>query len=528
MINFIGDILRYIRKKWPALMLIVLTTMLMISLSVYLYAQQSTIPGGLVISNWKAGGLTYPEFRKQWTTRLASLNKRQVLVNSSASGGAKVTLKLKQLGFYVEQGEISALIPRLSEGSILERAKQRFRLRGQFIELTSLFDSKIVQQTVDRQWVDLQQQQPQPAVRRITAGDQVVYEQEKNVFRVDVERLAAMLEEQTKGLLFDETGDPEIRDGNSGESKNQDANPGDQAIEDQNSGYPIILELPLREIKPSVTVESLKAEGISRKIAEFTTFYATSGAGRVFNIQSTAKTIHDMILQPGEVFDYNKVIQATRKQFGYKPAPVIIDGQMVPGIGGGICQVSTTLYNTVLRSGLEVVERRHHSLPIRYVPKGQDATFAEGHINFKFRNNSGSALLIRAFTSGRQITVKLFGSLPEHVSFEIQSNIVKVLEPGIKYMKSSTLPIGGQKVIRAGKRGYIVDTIRIKKENGKAVSTEKISRDTYKASPAIIAMHPSSINRGGILSKPDENPGDRIIIEDGVGSGDDGDSSPRN
>ncbi|HEY0827694.1 MAG TPA: VanW family protein [Bacilli bacterium] len=505
MINktLVGDILRFIRKKWLTIVSGMLTAMLLISLSVYLYAQQSTMPRGLVISNWKAGGLTYSEFRKQWTTQLAGLNERPVLVTSSASGTSNVTLKLKQLGFHVENREISAIIPRLSEGSILDRARQRFRLSGQFIELKGLFDVKIVQQTVDRQWSDLQQQQPQPAVRRIAAGDQVVYEQEKNVSRVDVERLVVLLEEQTKGLLLKGDSDESIS---------------------------ITVKLPLRIIKPSVTLESLQAEGISRKIAEFTTYYATSGAGRVFNIQSTAQTIHDMILQPDEVFDYYKVIQATRRQFGFKPAPVILNGQMVPGIGGGICQVSTTLYNTVLRSGLEVVERRHHSLPIRYVPKGQDATFAEGHINFKFRNNSGSSLLIRAFTSGRQITVKLFGSLPEHVTYEIKSNMVKVLQPGIKYMKSSTLPIGGQKVIRVGKQGYIVDTIRIKKENGVAVSTEKISRDTYKASPAIIAVHPSRLNRGGILSKPEEIPGERFIIEDGVGSesgADTGDSTPR-
>lgn len=516
--TFLWDIMWYIRKKWSAILLVILTAMLLISLSVYLYAEQNTIPRGLIISNWKAGGLTYAEFRQQWSERLTRLNERHVLITSSAAGGSNVNLNLKQLGFHVDEREISILIPLVSQGSILERAKQRFRLGGHFIALKGFFDVKIVQQTVSQQWSELQQQQPQPAIRRITAGDQVVYEQEKNVFKVDVERLVVLLEEQTEGLLFDETGDQKIQDERAGESKNRDGSPGVQTDQNQSAGNPIILELPLRVVRPSVTIESLKAEGISRKIAEFTTFYATSGAGRVFNIQATAKSIHDMILQPDEIFDYFKVIQATRRQFGFKPAPVILNGQMVPGIGGGICQVSTTLYNTVLRIGLEVLERQHHSLPIRYVTMGQDATFAEGHINFKFRNNSGSALLIRAFTSGRQITVKLFGSLPEHVSFEIKSSVVKVLEPDVKYLRSSALPVGGHKVIRAGKRGYIVDTMRIKKEHGVAVSTEKISRDTYKASPAIIAVHPGSISRSGILSNTDENSADHYIIEDGVGS----------
>ena len=104
-------------------------------------------------------------------------------------------------------------------------------------------------------------------------------------------------------------------------------------------------------------------------------------------------------MAPGETFDYSKIIAQTEAKFGYKEAPVILNGNLVPGIGGGICQVSTTLYNAVLRSGLEIVERRNHSLPVSYVTLGQDATFANGYINFKFRNNTDAYLWIRTITT---------------------------------------------------------------------------------------------------------------------------------
>jgi vancomycin resistance protein YoaR len=217
-------------------------------------------------------------------------------------------------------------------------------------------------------------------------------------------------------------------------------------------------------------------------------------------------------MAPGETFDYSKIIEQTEAQFGYKEAPVILNGKLVPGIGGGICQVSTTLYNAVLRSGLEIVERRNHSLPVSYVTLGQDATFASGYINFKFRNNTDSYLLIRTITTDQDVTVKLFGHMSPSITYDIDSNIVETLQPPIKYLHNPSLKPGATRPISTGKVGYKVETYRIKRENGIIVKKELISKDKYSPVPTLIAS-----NRGDIKPEEGNSPeSGQPILEDGV------------
>src|SRR5690606_20121148 len=114
-------------------------------------------------------------------------------------------------------------------------------------------------------------------------------------------------------------------------------------------------------------------------------------------------------------------IARAEELYEYREAPVILNGKLVPGIGCGICQVSSTLYNAVLRSGLEIVERRNHSLPVAYLPIGQDATYAGGAINFRFKNTTGKHLIIRTEVKDRELIVKLFGTMPDNVRYDVES-----------------------------------------------------------------------------------------------------------
>ncbi|MDT2192592.1 VanW family protein [Paenibacillus larvae] len=252
---------------------------------------------------------------------------------------------------------------------------------------------------------------------------------------------------------------------------------------------PIHIRLPVYDKQPETTIATLKNQGIERKIMEYSTTFNDQAEGRLHNVRSTASVLNEQLLKPGEVFDYAKMIELAEKQYGFKEAPVIVNGKLVPGVGGGICQVSTTLYNAILRTGLEVVERRNHSLPISYAPLGQDATFSSGHINFKFRNNTGSHLLIITQTSTNGLTVKLFGKIPPNISYDIISKTVETLPPTIKYVHNPALKDGQQKTIQSGRPGYIVETYRYKKQDGKVIATEKISRDRYSPQPTIISSN---------------------------------------
>jgi vancomycin resistance protein YoaR len=278
------------------------------------------------------------------------------------------------------------------------------------------------------------------------------------------------------------------------------------------------LPLPIKTIEPEVTLEKLKAEGIDRMIMTFTTDFSSSAEGRAYNVTSTAKVLNDIELAPDEVFSYGKIVAATEHKYGYREAPVIQNGKLVPGIGGGICQVSSTLYNAVIRAGLDIVERRNHSLPVSYLPIGQDATFASGAIDFRFRNSTGKHLIIRAVVKDRKLTVKLFGTLPDNVRYDIESITTSTIEPTIRETVSDALPPGGRLITQQGKQGYVVETYRTLVRDGEVVSRERLSKDRYNAQPTLVSIgkgtEPSSRPGPGAPNDAEQAP----IIEDGVGT----------
>jgi vancomycin resistance protein YoaR len=448
-----------------------------------LYARQHTLPNGMTVDGLPVGEWTVVQLRQKLEEAEHKLAARRVEWTSPHGETAPAAGTFGQFGLRTNGDAIAVeLETLLYQGSLFERAKHRWRLRNHSYPWEASFSEEQLGSTVATLWKGIEEQQPINAQRVITPGDGIEYVPEKKVLRVDRPQLKALLYEHVAENLWDEASREE----------------------------PLRLQLPLRSEAPPVTVESLKAEGIDRKIAQFTTVFPGSGEGRVHNIRSTAETIHDLILKPDEVFDYGKVIQETTKRVGYRNAPVIFNGKIVPGIGGGICQVSSTLYNAVLRSGLEIVERRNHSLPVKYVPLGQDATFSDGYINFKFRNTTGHHLLIRTSTTSSSVTVKLFGNIPHNVTYDIQSKVVGKISPPIKYIHSGTVAPRSSRVIDSGQEGHIVETYRFTRQDGAIVNKELISKDTYKPTEAIVA-----IPYGSPLPKRVE-PKQTPLLEDGV------------
>ncbi len=150
-------------------------------------------------------------------------------------------------------------------------------------------------------------------------------------------------------------------------------------------------------IDPEITASLL--ESLDKPLGSFATSIG-GGGGRAENIRLATKSLDYYLLAPGQVFSFNRTVGPTTAERGYKPAPIIVRGSIVQGLGGGICQVSTTLFNAVDYAGLEVVERHKHSKPVGYVPKGRDATVS-WHLDFKFRNTTNRYVMIRAWTDWR-------------------------------------------------------------------------------------------------------------------------------
>lgn len=186
--------------------------------------------------------------------------------------------------------------------------------------------------------------------------------------------------------------------------------------------------VPILDVKPAVTEEILKDMIPVKQIAKFGTNFGGSISARVHNIKLAASRINNTLLKPGEEFEFFKYVGDTASpRDGFKIAGVYVNGKVSTDYGGGICQVSTTLYNAVLLADLEITKRAPHSMPVHYVPLGRDATVSQGVQTLKFKNNTDKYILIKAETKGSNLYFSIYGYMPAGKSVKVRSNTLSSL-----------------------------------------------------------------------------------------------------
>lgn len=238
--------------------------------------------------------------------------------------------------------------------------------------------------------------------------------------------------------------------------------------------------LTLVPVEAEFTTEDARALEIRRPIAVYTTRFDPAERNRTHNIHIAADAINGLILAPGEEFSFNKIVGPRIEEAGFKEAPVVIDGELVPDIGGGICQVSSTLYNAVLLADLQVTRRIAHSIPSTYVPLGQDATVAYDYIDFRFRNDTGSPVMIGAFVRGSELIIAIYGNEPPFRSARLESELVRVLPREEVTLYTKELAPGERRIVKEGREGYQVNVWRVAvTHDGRAVR-ELVSQTLYK------------------------------------------------
>ncbi|WP_265443416.1 VanW family protein [Acetivibrio straminisolvens] len=239
-------------------------------------------------------------------------------------------------------------------------------------------------------------------------------------------------------------------------------------------------ELEVKKIYPRVLYKDISH--IEEVISSFSTVFNLSNVNRSHNIKLACERINNKILLPGEIFSMDASLGTRTKENGYKDAPVIVKGRLIEGVGGGVCQVTTTLYVAVLKAKLDVVERVKHSMPLGYVEPGQDATISEGYIDFKFRNNTDRACLISASVVGNKIVIKLLGAKSDSKrDVRLKSVVVERMSPPAdEIIVDNTLPKGAVEVEREPVQGMKVVVYRETYESNKLIEREKISEDIYK------------------------------------------------
>lgn len=216
--------------------------------------------------------------------------------------------------------------------------------------------------------------------------------------------------------------------------------------------------IPLKILSPEITTNMIGTEAFPDLLSTYSTQYVASNRNRTTNLILAANKINGTVLMPGETFSYNKVVGERTISAGYKEAPIYVEGKVVDGIGGGICQITTTLYNAVLYANLEIVQRTNHQFVPSYAPASRDATVVYGAIDFQFKNNRNYPIKLVCSVANGIANFQIFGMRQEE-DCEVQ---ISAYETG------------------RTRTAIYSEAYKIVKKDGKVISQELLSRDTYK------------------------------------------------
>ncbi len=229
------------------------------------------------------------------------------------------------------------------------------------------------------------------------------------------------------------------------------------------------------------------APGGEREIACYVTSLRGRTDSQVFNAALATKKITNTVIEPGQVFSFLKTVGPWTADMGYEKAPVSYDGELVRSWGGGVCQVSTTLYNAALLAGLEIVERHNHHWPARYAPLGRDAAVANGDIDLRFRNNLPAPVRIVGEIEGENLVVRVMSRCKPSCEVRIEAETWSVTAPNEVIQDRTTDHTGRWKLVNRGHPGFYVATYRrfISPDGSRR---ELLAEDSYPAMNRIVRI----------------------------------------
>ncbi|WAW13995.1 VanW family protein [Peptostreptococcus equinus] len=270
----------------------------------------------------------------------------------------------------------------------------------------------------------------------------------------------------------------------------------------KNDTFTSTLEVKLEKAK--FNKEDLK--GIDARLSTYKTRFGGM-EGRDYNIKKSTIESGEILLKPGEEYSFNKITGEKTLERGYRTAPVIESGQLVPGIGGGVCQTTSTIFNTALLSGMQITDRRSHTIPSDYVDMGRDSTVFDGDPgqDLKFKNPFKHPVYIKNFIQGNYIVSEIYGSKEDIQTIDIVTEMLGSYGGGNKTIKDPSLPAGAKVVEKYSRPGYNMMTYRIYKDkNGNTIRTEKIGPSHYPAQTGVIR-----VGAGTTKSPSKQNPADK-------------------
>ncbi|MDD4237997.1 MAG: VanW family protein [Desulfotomaculaceae bacterium] len=364
------------------------------------------------------------------------------------------SLLLNEVGFNLnEDAVMDAALQAGRSGSIFKRWQERQQFQKTGLALTPVFEydrEKLFQAVTE-----LAQEivvEPQDASFRVNGDDSISVLPSKDGFSIDLDRLEKDIGTSLMAGLI-----PEVN-------------------------------LALVPVAPSRSTALVESMGVDGLLASYTTNFDPSKTSRSYNVSVAAQAFDELLILPGHEVSFNDVVGPRSTEAGYKNAPVIVNNEFVDGPGGGVCQVSTTLYNCILLANLDIIQRTCHSLPVSYVPIGRDATVVYDALDMIFRNNTDNYLYVKSHISGGQLTIKLYGNTDFRRDVTVSSWITQEIEPQVVYENDDSLPKGEEVVKQEGSRGFLAAAERVVSLKGVVEKRERLPSSDYSAINKIIAV----------------------------------------
>ncbi len=250
------------------------------------------------------------------------------------------------------------------------------------------------------------------------------------------------------------------------------------------------VEIPLKEAPKAIPDDELNK--ITDVVSEFSTKFPAHQTSRNTNIRLAAGKLNGSILMPGQQLSFNDTVGRRTSKGGFREAPVLKNGKHDHDIGGGICQVSTTMYNAVLLADLQIVRRNNHSIPSVYVPIGRDATVDWGNLDLIVANPTDAPIAISSSYQNGKITFRVLGKKDPSITVKIETANHHAWDRGSTMVVDKTLKPGAKKVIEKGSRGHSIDTYRVVYKDGLEIKREHLNHSNYAGMDRIVAYNPAA------------------------------------
>lgn len=257
-------------------------------------------------------------------------------------------------------------------------------------------------------------------------------------------------------------------------------------------------QLKLNKTYPTIKTENIEGQFFHDVLGTYRTNYNAGLKGRSQNVALAAKKINGTVLNNGDIFSFNKTVGKRTTAAGFSTATIFTNGELSEELGGGICQVSSTLYYATLLADLKIVERRNHMFTVSYAKNGLDATVAYGSIDFRFKNNYSAPIKILASASGGVMSVTILGTKEENKKVELVTQTLETTPFPTEYVEVDNLKAGQQRVKQNGLNGYKVAATKIVKDgSGNVLRKESLGTSVYQPLKKVI-----EVGKGTQVSAP--------------------------